>query len=162
MSQGLLGEIYARYGRTVLRRAHQLLGDGEAAQDVLQEVFVRVLRLGGQIPCEPTPTAWLYRVTTNLCLNRLRDQGRREALLSRQYWTGTTALPAGETRALVRQILQQIPEELQDIAVFYFVDELTQEEIASLLGVSPRTVSNRLADFRALVADVSAERRSAS
>jgi len=161
VSHGLLGEIYARYGRTVLRRAHQLLGDAEAAQDILQEVFVRVLRLGGDLPRDPTPTAWLYRVTTNLCLNRLRDQSRREALLSRRYTLGT-ALPAGESRALVKQILQHIPEDLQDIAVFYFVDELTQEEIASLLGVSPRTISNRLADFRALVADVSAERRSAS
>jgi len=61
-----LDEIYERYSRSVYRRALQLLGDPERARDATQDVFVRVMRAGGAVPAEPTPPAWLYRVTTNL------------------------------------------------------------------------------------------------
>jgi RNA polymerase sigma factor (sigma-70 family) len=49
------------------------------------------------------------------------------------------------------EILSRVPEELQDIAVYFFLDELTYDEIGRLIGVSRRTVSNRLAAFRGTV-----------
>ena len=52
---------------------------------------------------------------------------------------------------MVQEILARVPEELQDVAVYFFVDELTYDEIARLMGVSKRTVSNRLSSFRELV-----------
>jgi RNA polymerase sigma-70 factor (ECF subfamily) len=157
-----LEQVYARYSRSVYRRALRVLGDVEAARDATQEVFVRVLRAGGEVPEEPTPTAWLYRVTTNLCLNRLRDRRRQEALLAENY-VGPYIVPAAaEARATIRQILTRIPEDLHEVAVYFFVDELTYDEIAPLLQVSRRTVSNRLAAFRTLVAELSSETRSAS
>jgi len=59
--------------------------------------------------------------------------------------------PSGEARAVVAQILERIPEELQEVAVYFFLDELTYDEIARVLGISRRTVSNRLLAFRTLV-----------
>ena len=77
--------LYLRHSRAVYRRARQLLGDAHAAEDVVQEVFVRVIRGGGGgVPAEPSATAWLYRVTTNLCLNRIRDRRRRNHLSRRK------------------------------------------------------------------------------
>jgi RNA polymerase sigma-70 factor (ECF subfamily) len=157
-----LDRIYVRYSRGVYRRALQLLGDKEGARDATQEVFIRVMRNGGSLPAEPTPTAWLYRVTTNLCLNRLRDRHRQEALLASKYAVDTVAAPAGETRTAVAQILGRVPEDLQDVAIYFFVDGLTYDEIAPMLGVSRRTVSNRLSAFRELMADLFPETRSAS
>ncbi len=157
-----LDQIYTRYSKSVYRRARQLLGDVEAARDAMQEVFVRVLRSGGVVPAEPTPTAWLYRVTTNLCLNRLRDRSRQEALLATKLAVDPVVTGPGEARSAVSQILKRVPEDLHDIAVYFFVDELTYDEIAALLGVSRRTVSNRLSTFREIVAGLSADERSAS
>lgn len=145
-----LEQLYARYSRSVFRRARHILGDEEAARDATQEVFMRVLRVGGRVPSEPTPTAWLYRVTTNLCLNRLRDRKRQNALLSANPSVAAQA-PVGESRAAIADILGRVPEELQDVAVYFFLDELTYDEIGRLLGVSKRTVSNRLQEFRNLV-----------
>ena len=125
-----------------------MLADDEAARDATQEVFMRVIRAGGKVPVEPTPTAWLHCVTTNFCLNQLRDRKRQGALLTLKYAPGTEVAPTGETRVTLLQILTRVPEELQDIAIYFFVDELTYEEIARLLGVSRRTISNRLAAFR--------------
>ena len=120
------------------------------------------MRSGGSVPAEPTPTGWLYRVTTNICLNRLRDRNRQEALLATKYAVNDVVSPLGEARTIVSQVLQRVPEELQEVAIYFFVDELSYDEIAPLLGVSRRTVSNRLAAFRALVAGLFPETRSAS
>jgi len=155
-------EVYDRYSPGVYRRALQLLCDIDAARDATQEVFIRVLRVGGKILPEPTPTAWLYRITTNLCLNRLRDQRRRGEILATNVPADELVPAVGETRALVAQILSRIPEDLQDVALYFFVDELTYDEIAPLVGISRRTVSNRLAAFRELIAQQFPDARVAS
>ena len=160
-------QLYIRHSRDVYRRARELLGD-DAARDATQEVFMRVIRLGGKVPSEPTPTAWLHRVTTNLCLNRLRDRKRRQEILTSAYAPALIAdgaassAPVGEPRAIVLDILNQIPEELQDVAVYSLLDELTYEEIARLLGISKRTVCNRLAEFRDIVTRLYPDLRLAS
>lgn len=115
---------------------------------------MRVMRAGGKVPAEPTPTAWLHCVTTNLCLNQLRDRKRQSTLLALKYAPGTEVPANGEARAALLQILSRIPEDLQDIAVYFFLDELTYDEIARLMGFSRRTVSTRLATFRELVKDL--------
>jgi RNA polymerase sigma-70 factor (ECF subfamily) len=161
-SWGALEDLYARYSASIFRRSRVLLGNDDSARDATQEVFMRVMRMGGQVPSDPTPMAWLYRVTTNLCLNRLRDQSRRSAILASAAPAPATAEPNAEARAAVKEILGQIPEAMQDIAVYYFLDELTYDEIARLLGISKRTVSNRLAAFRELIERLFPDRRLAS
>lgn len=143
-------ELYGRYSRSVFRRARTLLGDDDAARDATQEVFLRALRAATTPEFAPNPLAWLYRTTTNLCLNRLRDAKRRGELLS-HLRPDECDSDASESRVVVQRILEQIPEQLQDVAVYYYVDELTHEEIASLIGVSRRTVGNRLTSFHELV-----------
>jgi len=155
-------QLYDRYSRGVYRRALQLLGDTEAARDATQEVFIRVIRGGGKVLPHPTPTAWLHRVTTNLCLNRLRDQRRRGALLAANAEPDQQVEARGEARAIVAQILTRVPEELQDVAVYFFLDELTYDEIAPLLGISRRTVGNRLTAFRDAIAQLFPDPRLAS
>jgi RNA polymerase sigma-70 factor (ECF subfamily) len=148
-----LAEIYAQYGRSVYRRALALLGDPEAAKDATHEVFLRIVKTGGPTKFDPSPMAWLYRVTTNLCLNSLRDARKRGALLA--AWKPEPQEEVGrpddaDTRMVVRRILAQIPEDLQEIAIYYYVDDLTREEIADIVGLSRRTIGNRLASFHSL------------
>ena len=112
---------------------------------------MRVVRAGGKVPAEPTCTGWLHRVTTNLCLNQLRDRSRQSKLLTAKHVPDTSVQANGESRAVVLEILGRVPAELQEVVVYFFVDELTYDEIARLTGVSRRTVSNRLATFRDLM-----------
>ena len=158
-------QFYAQHSRSVYRRALRVLGDKEGASDATQEVFERAMAATGatgHIPRDPTATAWLYRVTTNLCLNRLRDRVRQDNLLASKFPSERLSPAMGETRTVVGDLLSRLPEELQDVAVYYFVDELTYDEIAPLLGISKRTVSSRLAAFRTLVAKLFPEARSGS
>ncbi|MHB8418537.1 MAG: RNA polymerase sigma factor [Myxococcales bacterium] len=140
--------LYRKHGAMVLRRARAILGDEQRAKDVLQEVFVRAIQAGDSFRGQASPVTWLYQVTTNLCLNRIRDELRRAELDGRQEAQSGAAPASAEDRATVAELLRRVPEELRAIGVCYYVDGMDQEEIATLLGVSRRTVGNRLEAFR--------------
>jgi len=160
--RGMLGwstveDLYARYSRSVFRRSRAMLGNDVDAREVTQGVFRRIIKLGGPLPSEPAaPMAWFYRVTTDLCLHRLRHDKPRAYDLDDKEDTQVTGapVPAGvdaEAHAFLRDLLETIPHDLQEIGVYFFLDQLTLEEIAAIVGVSSRTVVSRLGEFRALV-----------
>jgi RNA polymerase sigma-70 factor, ECF subfamily len=68
-------ELCSRFGPMVLRRCRRLLGDDDAARDVCQDVFVRFIARYSRSP-PLYPSSLLYRMATNLCLNRIRDRRR--------------------------------------------------------------------------------------
>ena len=143
-------ELYRRHGAMVLRRARRILGEEEAARDAMQEVFMKVMRDRESFRGEASPVTWLYKVTTNLCLNKIRDASRRRALLAENPPVLQEAASgvAPEDRVAVAALIASLPDELREIAVYYFVDEMNQDEIAEIVGVSRRTVGNRLDEFR--------------
>jgi RNA polymerase sigma-70 factor (ECF subfamily) len=138
--------LYRRHGPMVLRRARALLGDEASARDALQEVFVRALQAEDTFRGEASPTTWLYRVTTNLCLNRLRDEARRRAILSERGAEPGRPVDA-ELRTTLARLLDRISPDLCEVAVYYYLDQMSHEEIAAVLGVSRRTVGNRVDAF---------------
>ena len=142
-------DLYQRYGPLLLRRARMLLGDEPAAWDAVQEVFVRALQTGSRFRHEASPMSWLYRITTNHCLNRLRDSGRRSHLLRAQLGDASPTFAAdGELSLAVREVLRLLPSEVCEIAIYSYVDRLSHDEIAVLLDLSPRTIRNRLREFQ--------------
>ncbi len=153
IDRGELESLYRTYGALVKRRARGILGDETEAQDAMQEVFVRVIGAMHEFRRQSQPSTWLYRITTNLCLNRLRDGRRRREHLQRlgqeAVATPPKALVSPELRATLQRVLITVPPELSEIAVYYYVDEMDQAEIAKLVGVARRTVGYRLDRFRA-------------
>lgn len=159
MNAAAIEELYRKYGPAVLRRARAILRDEQAARDVMQEVFVLALQEGGAFRSEASPMTWFYRIATNLCLNRIRDGGRRAQLLAENYGGREEAAETTtEDRVTLAAILRQVPEELREIAVYHYVDQMSHEEIAALVKTSRRTVGNRLEEFRR-VARAAAEHR---
>jgi RNA polymerase sigma factor (sigma-70 family) len=142
-------ELYRVYGPVVLRRARAILGDEQSAKDAMQEVFLRVLRSSDAFRGDASVATWLYRITTNYCLNLRRDSGRRIELLDAN--TSREAPPDGrrtaDDRAEVRALLSKVPRDQAEVAVYHFIDEMSQDEIAQLLGVSRRYVRDRLEAF---------------
>jgi RNA polymerase sigma-70 factor (ECF subfamily) len=139
--------LFRRYRPSVLRRATAILGNSETAKDAVQEVFLRAMRSRPEWIESPSPMAWLYRVTTNLCLNWLRDVARRRKVLATSLPVGWHA--PGDTLVVVRALLRNLTPAAQEIAIYYFVDQMSQNEISELMGISRRTVGHRLERIRA-------------
>ena len=141
---------YALYGMAVHRRCLRLLGSQVEADDALQEIFLRAS--GSKLPVESleAPLAWLYRITDNHCLDLLERRRRSSAADLRTHLPATTAAGPGnlERVHVVAQVLAACPERVRRAAVLYYVDEMTQDEVAEALGVSRKTVKEKLARFK--------------
>jgi RNA polymerase sigma factor (sigma-70 family) len=138
---------YREYHHSVLRRATQLLGSEASAREVVQEVFVSLIRDPAQFRGASSIATWLYSATTHLCLNRIRDRDNRARLLAEHVAPAQTQVaPARvEDQAAARQLLARLPEKLARVAVYAYFDGLTHDEIADILGCSRRNVGKLLA-----------------
>ena len=158
MDRPTIEKLYRTYGPLVLRRARVILQDDHAAKDAMQEVFIRAIKAGASFRAESSPMTWLYRITTNYCLNLRRDGARRSELLrERAPVPDEAARSSIEDRQTVLALLERVPLEVATVALHYYVDEMGQEEIAAHLQVSRRHVRDRLAAFRAAAADTMKE-----
>lgn len=143
-----LAELYRRYGPSIYARCRRLLRDDVAAEDATQEVFLRVLKHIESAPSDQAALAWIYRISTNYCLNHIRDRSRQaEPVDELPELVGEHPEPPMIDRDLAMRLLNRAPENLRAPAVLYYVDGLEQAQVAEVLGISRRTVINRLADF---------------
>lgn len=144
-SAASLEQIYRLHGHVVLRRARRLLGNEEEAREVLQELFVSLVARPGAFQERSAVTTWLYSATTNLCLNRIRNLNSRTHLLGARYADASEAEAArAEAMVAARLMLARMPEELAAVAVHYYIEEMTHEEISEVLGCSRRRVGDLL------------------
>ena len=149
-SAGLLEELYEKHAAAVYGRCRYLLRDDAEARDAVQDVFVKVMRALAEFRGAASPSTWVLRIATHHCLNRLRERRPRwrdEMETLARGRRQETEPP--DRRELVRVLLAAAPEEAQEVAVMYFVDELTQAEIAQELSRSLPTVRKRLREFLA-------------
>lgn len=144
--------FYRRYGPMVLRRCRRLLGHEEDALDAMHDVFVQVLRHEARLT-DQAPSSLLYRVATNVCLNRIRAAGRRPELPDGELLLRIAASGDAEARSSARQLLGRlfgrVPASSQTIAVLHLCDGLTLEQVAAEVGMSVSGVRKRLRGLRA-------------
>lgn len=148
--RGLLSELYEKHAAAVFGRCRYLLRDEEEAKDALQEVFAKALKALPEFRAAASPTTWILRIATHHCLNELRARRaswREQVLLLGRDRRVEQEPP--ERRELVRALLGAAPEEAQEVAVLYYVDEMTQAEIGEAMGRSLPTVRKRLREFLA-------------
>lgn len=126
----------------MLRRARRILGNEADAREVVQDVFEALLAHGASFRGESALTTWLYSATTNGCLNRIRNAKTRARLLDARNTPEVAASADAELTAIVRNLLSRVPPSLAAIATYYYADEMTQEEIACVLGCSRRHVGD--------------------
>jgi RNA polymerase sigma factor (sigma-70 family) len=107
----------------------------------MQDVFLTVLTKGSSFEGKSSLVTWLYAITTNLCLNRLRNLKRRVEL--QKGFDPLFFHPAGPDPELLRLVHNQLaalPEEQAQAVVYYYFDEMTHDEIARVMGCSRRKV----------------------
>lgn len=140
-----------RYGPMVLRRCRQLLHDEDEAMDASQDVFVRLLEHRERLQAR-YPSSLLYRIATNVCLNRIRDGGRRTATsddeLLRRIASAETAGADTEARSMLDRLFARHPASSRTIALLHYLDGLTLDQVAEVVGLSVSGVRKRLRGLR--------------
>lgn len=143
--------FYTRYGPMVTRRCRSLLGDEEEARDAMQDVFTQLLlhedRLEGH-----APSSLLYRIATNVCLNRIRSRRRRREDAETDLLYEIASRDDLEETSLAGAVLDRLfgreKESTRTIAVMHLVDGMTLEEVARETGLSVSGVRKRLRTLR--------------
>lgn len=145
--------LTARHAPRILALARRMLGDAAEAEDVTQETMLRLWRMAPDWEEDRAALAtWLYRVASNLSIDRLRR--RREA--------GSDALPeiadetpgplrrleAGDRAAALSTALAALPERQRLAVVLRHLEERSNPEIAEIIGVSVEAVESLLARGR--------------
>jgi RNA polymerase sigma-70 factor, ECF subfamily len=144
-------EIFSKYGPAVYRRARYLLANHADAEEATQEVFVRALKSAEGFEHRAGVYTWLSRITTNYCLNLLRDRRRRGELWDQHMAPLPGCFPPSprpEALIMMRRLLAEAEPECARAAVYVLVDGMSHEEAAQHLEVSRRTVGNLLDRFR--------------
>ncbi|TMQ09832.1 MAG: sigma-70 family RNA polymerase sigma factor [Deltaproteobacteria bacterium] len=142
---------YCTYGPMVLRRCRKLLGDDQTARDAMHDVFVQVLTHSEEL-ADQAPSSLLFRIATNVCLNRIRSRRRRpedgdpELLVQIAQETDPAARSAA--RAALDALFRHEPEDTALIAVLHLHDRMTLQEVAAEVGMSVSGVRKRLEKLR--------------
>lgn len=128
-----------------------MLSDPDEAQDVAQETFLRLWQRGPALDQVEHATAWAYRTSTRLAVDRLRRRATaaRLAMSPGEAPSPESALGA---RQLIGLLARSVAADCLEAAILERVDGLAQAETAEVLGVSERTVRRLLARFDAAVA----------
>ena len=108
------------------------------AEDVLHQVFLQLLRDGTEI----SSPGYLFRAVRNRVLNHLRGRSREVALDVETQWLES---PSGsiETALALQSALGRLPEEQREVIVLRVWGQMTFEEVAAVVGVSPNTAASR-------------------
>ena len=149
--------LSGRYGPMVLRRCRRLLRDEDDALDACQDVFVRLLEYRARLE-DRHPSSLLYRIATNVCLNRIRDRARRPATSDDELIASIAAAEApggvSDARLLLDWLFGRQPESSRTIAVLHYVDGLTHEEVARRTRLSVSGVRKRLRKLRQTLSEI--------
>lgn len=145
-------QLYVKYSGKVYGFARRFLRDDQHAEDVTQEVFLRVFRKLRGFRGDARFSTWLYRVCLNACLNKRRSLDRAARFdpmrfrESRRRWEGSPAgaLSAQTLGGDIDRALGTLPEDQRKLLLLKAVDDLSYREIGELLGQSESQVRGRL------------------
>lgn len=142
---------YQRVFPLVLAKCRRMLKGSADANDVAQEVFVRLWNHRELVRDQEALTTWLYRTSTHLVIDRARRQALGREALAHLEQVLATGEPEAEARFTSRQRLRQLVTDCSqqelEAAILSRVDRLTHPEVASVMGIGERTVRRLLSRF---------------
>jgi RNA polymerase sigma-70 factor (ECF subfamily) len=157
-------ELVRRYQRPVYNFVIRQVRHPGTAEDVTQEVFVRVVQNAAEFKHEARFTTWLYTIARNLCIDHLRKQSHRRHPSLDQPAAGASegrplgdniadahpstdverAAAASEVQACIVRALEGLPEEQREVFLLREVANLPFKEIAEVTGAGENTVKSRM------------------
>ena len=165
--------LFARHRDRIRRHLGRTVGDAAAADDLAQEVFLRVWTRAGQWRGSGSVEAWLYRIATNLAYNHLRSRRRQRQrpleiarpgddeddepvvpgwMIDRDTPGPVASLEQAERFERLARFVGDLPEEKREVIRMVFEDDMDMQSTADALGIPEGTVKSRLHNARKQIA----------
>jgi RNA polymerase sigma-70 factor (ECF subfamily) len=157
--QQAFAEIVALYQDKLYHMAFRMLGSRQEAEDVTQEAFLRVYRNLDRYDESMKFSTWIYRIATNLCIDRLRkrkqtysldaESSEHEGLDGYALIPGDDRTPESEmllteTQRIVREAIETLPAKYKSVMVLRYLHDLSLQEIGEVLDMPVTTVKTRV------------------
>ena len=152
--------VVQKYRDRLFYHAVYIVKDWEEAYDAVQEVFIRAIREKRFFNEDFRIKAWLYRVTSNLCFNLVRNRKRRGAILESVPREESSApdqieqVFASERQSEVLQAIDQMTNDHKEILLLRYYNDLSYAEISGVLNIKLGTVMSRLSRARGRLLEV--------
>jgi len=153
-------ELSGRYGARLLTLAWRLLGNRADAEDAVQRALLRLYTSARSYRQEWAVSTWLYRITTNVCVDEMRRR-RSRAVLERaaqeaadgqgHLFAGDGSAAAPGLRLDVQRGLERVPLEARILLALRYVDGLSYRELARVRGITVNTVKSQLARGKSIL-----------
>ena len=153
------GEIVEIYKEKVFQLCYRMLGNRHEAEDMAQEAFVRAYVNIHTFNIKLKFSTWLYRIATNLCIDRIRKKkpdyhldaevAGTDGLNMYSQIAAGTALPEEELESLelqdtVQKEILKLPEKYRTVIVLKYIEELSLKEISEILDLPIGTIKTRI------------------
>ncbi|HEX6798863.1 MAG TPA: RNA polymerase sigma factor [Ktedonobacterales bacterium] len=165
-TEALITAVYTQHASAIHSYAYRLLGNQEDADDVTQEVFIRVHGRLEQLRDPGRLRPWLYRIATNLCMDQLRRRSRTRRIFGIAvsldggddaddtsphevaHPLSSQAMDGVAERDHISRALRRMPPKYSTCLVLHSAQGLSYREIAEALGITPGAAAVRLARAR--------------
>lgn len=156
-------KLVQKHKESIINIIYQFIGERDEAEDLAVEVFLRVYRAAKKYQAKAKFTTWLYKITTNLCLNEIRKKAKLQTIsLSKPISAGeekeeeliekiADAAPSPqqilekkERNALIRKAIDSLPAKQRMATILQIYEGLSYKEISRILGCSVKSVERRL------------------
>ncbi|OPA73353.1 RNA polymerase sigma factor SigW [Paenibacillus selenitireducens] len=157
--QRAFAELVELYKDKIFHLAYRMLNNRHEAEDVVQDTFLRVYKNLERYDENQKFSTWIYRIGTNLCIDRLRkrkptysldaemnDQEGIDgyAMIPSEDRTPETEYMLSETQQMIRQAIDSLPAKYKTVMVLRYMQELSLQEISDVLDMPVTTIKTRV------------------
>ncbi|WP_075980361.1 RNA polymerase sigma factor SigW [Bacillus massilinigeriensis] len=157
--QNAFEEIVEIYKGKVYQLCYRMLGNSHEAEDIAQEAFIRAYVNIKSFNISMKFSTWLYRIATNLCIDRIRKKkpdfyldaevAGTEGLTMYSQIAADTSLPEEDVESMelqetIQKEISKLPEKYRSVIVLKYIDELSLNEISEILNLPLGTVKTRI------------------
>lgn len=155
-------EIFSKlvdiYKNRIFALSYKFTNDYNEAQDLSQEIFIKIFNNISKFRFEASPSTWIYKIATNICIDYNRKRKRQNLKLNQELDYGDSIegnlnsvdnspeniIISDEKQREVHKVIYNLPDIYKTVVIMYHFNELSYKEISKALDISEKTVETRL------------------
>lgn len=147
--------LIRQYGNDVLRTAYMYVKDVHTAEDIFQDVFIKVSQKLSTFEGNSSIKTWIIRITINTCKDYLKSAWKRRVVPMMEYQEDAIISESDyddvekrDTKELIKQTVLSLPAKYKDVVLCVYFQDMTITEAASVLNIAEGTAKSRLSRAR--------------